>query len=263
VSEIQALTLRAEVLGQSVDRWNAAMIGALVFAAFAAVAVVVTTHIALKRAKQLAGVQGRLLQAKDSQLALDLKEKDWKIAEAGTKAATAEEKAENFRLDIAKANERAAEADARAAIATQKAEEEHLARVRIEEKLAGWSITAQDQARLIERLKGFNGTPFDLGADPSEAGFMEVIDSLLLAAKWNRQIPKPDNQLGQILLNSKARINFVSGFFVEYAASKDKEFRPAASVLIDGLRTAGIPAEGQIATNEPDVTAIHIIVGKK
>jgi hypothetical protein len=108
VSEIQTLTARAQDLVRSVDWWNSTMIWALVFAALAAVAVVVTTRIALTRAKQLASVEAQLVDAKDRQRELDLKDRDVKIAEAGTKASTAETKAEGFRLDIAKANERAA-----------------------------------------------------------------------------------------------------------------------------------------------------------
>jgi hypothetical protein len=82
MSEIQALALRVQGLNQSVDWWNSAMIWALVFAAIAAIAVVVTTRVALARAKQLADVQGELNQAKDAQVALDLRDKDVKIADA-------------------------------------------------------------------------------------------------------------------------------------------------------------------------------------
>ncbi|HYK58145.1 MAG TPA: hypothetical protein VEV85_01835 [Bryobacteraceae bacterium] len=82
VPEIQSLTLRVNALNQSVDWWNTAMVWALVFAALAAVAVVVTTRVALMRAKELGDVQAELIQAKDRQLTLDLKDKDSKIAQA-------------------------------------------------------------------------------------------------------------------------------------------------------------------------------------
>src|SRR5947207_7196996 len=84
------------------------MVWALVIAAIAAMAVVVTTYTALSRAKQQANVEGQLVDAKDKQRQLELRDRDVKIAEAGTKAAAAETKAEGFRLDIAEANERAA-----------------------------------------------------------------------------------------------------------------------------------------------------------
>ena len=82
VPEIQSLTLRVNALNQSVDWWNTAMVWALVFAALAALAVVVTTRVALMRAKELGDVQAELIQAKDRQLTLDLKDKDSKIAQA-------------------------------------------------------------------------------------------------------------------------------------------------------------------------------------
>jgi len=70
--DIQTLTLRAQDLSQSVDWWNTAMIVGLVFAALAAVPVVITTHMALKRAKELSDTQDQLIQAKDAQLKAEL-----------------------------------------------------------------------------------------------------------------------------------------------------------------------------------------------
>jgi hypothetical protein len=75
------------------------MIWALVFAAIAAVAVVLTTRIALTRAKQVTGAQTELIDAKDRQLAHDLKSKDEKIADAGAAASAANERAETARLE--------------------------------------------------------------------------------------------------------------------------------------------------------------------
>ena len=219
--------------------------------AFGSGALFVNRRLNALQAKELADFR---IKFEEEQQKTALAQKE--AAEAKGAAGDADAKAEGFRLDIAKANERAAEAN-------KAAEQEHLARVRIEEKLAGWSVSAQAQARLIEKVRRFEGTPYDLGANPSEAGFVEVIDGILLAAKWKRQIPKPGDPLAVILLNGKARINFVSGIFVEFAASRDKEFRPAASALIEALRAEGIPAQGQIATSEPDESAIHVIIGSK
>lgn len=65
MSEIQALTLRAERLSQGVDWWDNAMIWALVFAAIAAVAVVVTTRLALVRAKELSDTERKIGNIKE------------------------------------------------------------------------------------------------------------------------------------------------------------------------------------------------------
>jgi hypothetical protein len=219
---------------------------------FGALALVIGNRINKVQSAQVRQFDERLTAAKtelgQQQIRAATAERD--AADAKKAASDADAKAESFRLDIARANERAAEAN-------KIAEQEHLARVRIEEKLAGWSMGAEAQARLLEKVRAFEGTPFDLGADPSAAGFMEVIDGILLAAKWKRQTPDG------ILLNRKARINFISGIFVEIASSREKEFRPAASALLAALQAEGIPAQGQIAKEEPDVTAIHIIIGSK
>jgi hypothetical protein len=63
------------------------MIGALVLTALAAIFVVLTTRIALTKAKKLAEVQEELIRAKDAQLTSDLKEKDAKIADTNERAA--------------------------------------------------------------------------------------------------------------------------------------------------------------------------------
>lgn len=116
VSEIQSLTLRIRDLNQAADWWNTAMIWALVLAAISAVAVVVTTRIALIRARQLGSAQSELSQAKDRELAHELKRKDEAIqgvkttgdleakrieSEAGIKIAELEVEALTLRKELA------------------------------------------------------------------------------------------------------------------------------------------------------------------
>jgi hypothetical protein len=124
VPDIQAQFSRIQTLSQGVDWWNAAMIWSLVFAALAALAVVLTTRMVVVRARQLASAQDELVRAKDGQLALDLKAKDQKIAEAGEKAAEA----------------------------NRIAEDEKLARVKIEARVAWRRITKQQQEEIGSSL---------------------------------------------------------------------------------------------------------------
>src|SRR2546429_2659345 len=127
-------------------------------------------------------------------------------------------KEEYLKRSLAATTERAAIAEKSAAEANKKAEEERLARARIEEKLAGWKLGATAQARVIEALKDHKGTPYDLGANPNEVTFMETLDSLLLASGWRRLTPKAISGSGvDVLLNGKARINYVTGIYVEVA----------------------------------------------
>lgn len=67
VPETQSLTTRVQDLSRGVDLWNSAMMWALVFAAIAAIAVVLTTRMVLRRSKQLSTVQDQLSQAKDDE----------------------------------------------------------------------------------------------------------------------------------------------------------------------------------------------------
>jgi len=255
MSEIQVLTSRARDLSLSVDWWNTTMICSLVFAAVAAVLVVVTTRMALVKSKALAAVQEEVIRTKDAQLTSDLKDKDVKIAEATGMAAQADEKAEGFRRDIATANQRAAEAN-------RIAEQEHLARVRIEEKLAGWKLNAGAQERVIKKIQEYPKMPFDLGAAPTEVNFMETMDSMLLAAGWERRLPKSNSDVS-ILLNRKARINYVSGFYLEISESAVTDFGPAMKTLADALKEEGIPVQAQADRTNSDPNAIHIVVGTK
>lgn len=120
VSEIQVLTHRVLTLNQATDWWNGAMIVALIVAALAAIAVVGTTIMALKRARQAGDAQSELIQIKDRQLASDLRDKDVKIAQAGK--------------DAAEAN--------------RIAETEHLARVQIEARVAWRHLTEDEQKEI-------------------------------------------------------------------------------------------------------------------
>jgi hypothetical protein len=97
MASIEELTTTVKTLGAAVDRWNSAMTAALVLAALAAIAVVVTTRLALVRARELGDKQTELIKAKDADLADNLKAKDVRIAESERKAAEARERTEHER----------------------------------------------------------------------------------------------------------------------------------------------------------------------
>lgn len=214
---------------------------------FGAGALLTARRINQGQAQRLRDFDKELVDAK-----AELAGQQERAANAEHDTAEAKKAAEIFRLQIATANAQAAEAD-------QKAEEEHLARVRIEEKLTGWKLDAPAQARLVDNLKQYRNTPFDLRANPVEASFMEVLDAVLHSAGWTRQIPSGDN----ILLDGKARISYASGVTVEIAAYRASDLGTAAEALVKGLNAEGIPARSQVALQEPDPSAIHVIIGDK
>src|SRR2546426_134914 len=152
----------------------------------------------------------------------------------------------------------------RSAEANKKAEEERLARARIEETLAGWKLGATAQARVIEALKDHKGTPYDLGANPNEVTFMETLDSLLLASGWRRLTPKAISGSGvDVLLNGKARINYVTGIYVEVAPNRIDEWSSAVKTLRDALGAEGIAIQAQTSPKQTDDGAVHVVVGSK
>ena len=261
MSELQSLALRARDLNQSVDWWNTAMIWGLVFAAIAAIAVVVATRIALVRTKELAETQNRISGIKEADANLEQqrmgkelaaavargKEADARIAEAqrgvaeaNTRATKAQEslalaeqhsaeanaKAEGFRLDIAKANERAASAN-------ETAERERLARLQLEARLAPRVLTP-DQQRLIAanlRLLGSFAAQMFWYSDITEVTrISDNIGSTLVAAGWTTA---GAHAQGGVI---------VSGIVVAVGRNATANLRTAADRLVSELVRNGVPA---------------------
>jgi hypothetical protein len=146
VSEIQSLTSQVEQLSNAADFWNKAMLWALVVAAIAAVVIVVTTRLAITRAKQLSIAQDNLNRAKDRLLASDLKLKDVAIASAQGQAGEANKAA-------SEANERST-ALAVEALRLQK----QLMLQGARENL----ITGENRSKLVDALKLFPGQLVDV-----------------------------------------------------------------------------------------------------
>jgi hypothetical protein len=155
----------------------------------------------------------------------------------------------------------------RAAEANRLAEQEHLARVRLEDKLAGWRLSAPAQSRVIDAIRNYAGTPYDLGANPNELAFTETMDGMLTAAGWHPLIPKAQpGPLGLgaiILLDGKARVNYVAGVYLEIAPSRIPQWAPAVKALRDALEAEGIPAKATTSPNDTDTTAVHVVIGSK
>lgn len=99
VTEINSIADTVARLTASVTWWNAALIVMMVVAALAATGLVVSQYVAFKQAEKLVKAQEQLSEAKDAQLARELKDKDEQIAKAN-------ERAEAAKAEAAKANER-------------------------------------------------------------------------------------------------------------------------------------------------------------
>lgn len=172
---------------------------------------------------------------------------------------------------LADTNAIAALANERAAEANQKAEEERLARVKIEERMGGWKLDKDGQSRVVDKLKPFPDTPFDLMVNPDEAKFMDVIDHILLAAKWVRkeheswgEPRRPGYQENPILIHDKAAMCATSGVHLELAAERMDDLGPAANAFIVALADEGIPVAAKSYTGgKINPNALHITIGKR
>jgi hypothetical protein len=163
----------------------------------------------------------------------------------------------------ADADARIAEATQRAAEANRTAEQERLARIRIEERLAGWRLEPEAEARLIDKLKPYK-VPFALWVNPVEFRFMHIIDRVLRQAGWTWHQPPISNPVFNILLDGKAAITYHSGITIELAQERWSDFGPAANALIQSLNAEGIAAKLNVVTaGAGDPTTLHVVIGNR
>jgi hypothetical protein len=140
-SEIRSITSQTHDLGRDVDAWNMGMLWALIFAALAAVTVVVTTRMVIVKSGQLGEKQTLLAAAKDRQLQLDLAEKRGQI--------------EALRVEADTAQAGIATAHAEAAKANLLAEQEKLARVELKKQVAPRTLSLSERQELGAKLQKF------------------------------------------------------------------------------------------------------------
>lgn len=181
--------------------------------AIAASFLVIAQLMVNKDSKILSDTQERLIKLKDEKVADELSSKG---------------------VLIAQANERAANAEVRAAEANQKAEEERLARVKIEERLAPRSLTAQQIIGLSERLKPYAGVSIDIlqiGESPEITHFRSLIERPLRTAGLR--------PLSSTAVGSGSFIGVSVGILV---GASDSE-KMAATALLAALNTEGITAQ--------------------
>jgi hypothetical protein len=219
VSEIQSLALRARDLSQAVDRWNTAMIWALVLTALAAVLVVVTTRVALTKAKKLAGVQEELIRAKDAQLTSDLKEKDAKIADTNERAAALEVEALKLRKQLLGQGPR------------------------------GNLLAGENRRKLVDALKPFSGQKIDVR---HSASTIMVNGSVVMSTPIGDDALGLANALIGVLKDAGWNLPptpLISGFQghgveVGILHNASRETRAAAEALVDALRQVPLAVSG-------------------
>jgi uncharacterized OsmC-like protein len=178
-----------------------------------------------------------------------------------------EAKFERFKAEkdaeIKSAIAQAAEANARAAEANRIAEGERLERVKLEEKLAWRSLSADQHKRIVAKLSKFSGTPFQLRVfqDPESLKFMNQIADILHSATWT-QLPI----VAAMEISSKygtVGVSLSAGVIITVDMSRESDLGPAGKALATALDAERIASEFKVAKIERQAERIHIQVGKK
>lgn len=213
--EIQSLTERVRVLDRAADWWNEKMVMSLVLTAIAAILVVLTTVMALKKTRQTNDAQSGLIRAKDRQLALELRDRDVQI-EAAKKSAAGANKA---------------------------TEDERTARVALEEGIAWRRLTKEEKDTIGSRLKSFSKQIVRLmyNANDVEAfGFASDVAAALQLAEWDVDEPQPVMRLteGPVALGT----NPLLATGVRVISTGDKPSVDASKAILEELNLRGFDA---------------------
>lgn len=212
MSEIQSLTLRVRALSESADFWNNVMLWSLAFAALAAVAIGISSWMAVSRSKQLSTAQDLLTDAKE-------REKEVKIAELGRQTAEA----------------------------NKATEDERLARVKLEAGVAWRHLTEKQKAEIGANLGNFanqEGASLWYEAGDTEAGaFASDIAEALKAA--HIVVQPPANIVKMIGAGHFGDPIKAVETGVILQSTKDERSRSLADAVIKELNVRGFNATRQ------------------
>jgi hypothetical protein len=182
---------------------------------------------------------------------------DERAGDAFKKAKEAETKALQFEASIASSRARAEEA-------RQIAERERLERVKIEERLAWRSLGGADQQqRIVTKLKKFPGTPFVLRVfqEPEALRLLNQVVDILHSATW---VQKPIVAATEISTkHGAAGISLGLGIIISVDPSRASELGPAGKALVAALADERIASEFRVVALQLQPEIIHIAIGKK
>jgi hypothetical protein len=152
---------------------------------------------------------------------------------------------------------------ARAAEANKIAETERLERIKIEEKLAWRSLSADQQQQIISKLVRFRGAPFQVRVfqEPEALRFMNQMLDILHSANWT-QLPI----VAAMEITTKygtVGISLGAGVSIYVDASHESDLGPAGKALAAALAKQRIASEYKIINIERQPDRIHVAIGKK
>lgn len=161
----------------------------------------------------------------------------------------------NANREAATAAQRVAELETESARLKAQAEADRLARVKIEEKLAPRSLSADQKLAIVKAVAPFAPLAYEFVSYQEDPEVVQLVHSLvwvLQAAGWKGQ-PATGFLLAQL----------ETGVRVEFAASKEGEYAPAARALAEALNANGIAATFGAREKLEVTDRVKIRVGKK
>jgi hypothetical protein len=183
-------------------------------------------------------------------------------AEVHERAARLEKEAAEARAAIAGANERAAEAN-------QKAQEAILELAKFK---APRVLTEEQRGRIVDKLKQFSGTEYDImiiDSEPEILSLVSAIEIVLSTAGWTELDWKGTGQ-ALIRVGKQPLIRLgvsVSNVVIGVQADQPPKLFATARALSDALEAEGVTAIDQkhIAheMSSTNANAIHIMIGRK
>jgi hypothetical protein len=236
VSEIQSLSQSVRDFSQGVDRWNQLMLVGLALTVLAALFVLIATRMVVFRTGQLATAQELLGAAKDRQLAIDLRDKDLRIAEANRLAADA----------------------------NKATEDERTARVELEDKVAWRTFSKRQQKDIKTNLDQFAGQLAEcnfLSGDTEAFSFSSEIAAALRAARWQVIPPNPYViAMKETSLPNAASPIVNIDFGVEVVSTSDAPAITAAHAIAEELGKVGFDAYFKPSAQRPQASRVWITV---
>jgi hypothetical protein len=208
------------MLGLSLDIWENAMLISLGITALAAVLTGISTYAVSRLQK---------VEAEAARAELD----KYKL-EAGRQIADANARGEEAKAIAAKAN------------------------LELERFKAPRSLEAEPRSRIIEKMKAFRGTTFEIVTFPMEpepTAFAQTISDILVQSGWS---PNPNNSEDSLL-------SPFSGMAVRIRKQPEPKHEKAGKALVESLTAEGIIAklEAVEMAAKPIAIAIEIYIGTK
>jgi predicted nucleotidyltransferase len=139
--------------------------------------------------------------------------------------------------------------------------------ITLEKQIASRNLTDEQKKKVVEKIKSFAGTPFDLSMQQEleSMRLLDKIEDVVLSAKWIERPPPSTYSVFDRSNRPKVGIKTVAGVWVLFPKRSGPIFERAATQLVEALRAEDIATS--LITVDPgdaeDLGVIHVWVGGK